>query len=158
MQSIASDSGAVAPTAARMAAVPLGRANLMYRPGTHRMMAKHWASTPAVQVGDGRAAIQPRLGLQVMRFRNPLWTTVGCLSHTRNDSTAIVDTQGLMPRISGTNQDAFPLGLELPPALPVVASAGQCTMLTTGVTPDPGRGLNFMRTPFSPGILYLSIL
>ena len=55
-----------------------------------------------------------------------------------------------MPRISGTNQDAFPLGLELPPALPVVAAAGQCTILTTGVTPDPGRGLNFMPTPFFP--------
>lgn len=68
--------------------VPLGRANLMCRPGTHRLMAEHHAENLAVH---------------------------------------------LMPRICGTPKDAFPTGLALPPAVPVVATAGQATMLTTGM-------------------------
>ena len=73
--------------------VPLGRANMMFRPGTHRMMAEAW----------GRRA-------------NEL--------------------AGLTPRITGKNWKAndFPPEVlqTLPPARPVVASAGDVTVLTTG--------------------------
>lgn len=48
--------------------------------------------------------------------------------------TATPAVQGLMPRICGTNQAAFPPGLgALPAAVPVVAAAGQVTVLTTGM-------------------------
>lgn len=73
--------------------VPLGRANMMFRPGTHRMMAEAWAQ--------------------------------------RADELA-----GLTPRITGKNwkADDFPPEVlrALPPAQPVVATAGDATVLTTG--------------------------
>ena len=72
--------------------VPLGRANMHFRPGTHRLMAEAWAR-------------RPELG-------------------------------GLLPRITGTNWrgETFPPEVleVLPPAQPVVASAGDVTVLTTG--------------------------
>ena len=73
--------------------VPLGRANLMFRPGTHRMMAQAWSRRPG-ELGD------------------------------------------LTPRIVGKNwrADDFPSEVlqALPPAQPVVATAGDVTVLTTG--------------------------
>jgi hypothetical protein len=73
--------------------VPLGRANLFYRPGTHRKLARIWAQQE--------------------------------------------DLFDQMPRIHGTSQSDLPAAVTadgpLPPAVPVVATAGQATVLTTGM-------------------------
>lgn len=65
--------------------VPIGRANLLIRPGTHEQVSRAWGQRP--------------------------------------------DT----PRIEGCNQSNLPVDFpDLPPATPVVATAGQVTVLTTG--------------------------